>query len=164
MKTIYLNLDIAEIIYDIQNKTYLTGKSRSDGSNYEQVANMQANDDDENANQVLRSVSMAYSNLKTKLGEYLDDLDTTATNELVKTTEPLSLKLTMPSNFNTATIETMAAAAHQYIVSKAVADWFTITHKTDAPEYSTLSEASLKIITEAVNKRRRPQRPAADNA
>lgn len=109
MKTIYLNLDIAEIIYDIQNKTYLTGKSRSDGSNYEQVANMQANDDDENANQVLRSVSMAYSNLKTKLGEYLDDLDTTATNELVKTTEPLSLKLTMPSNFNTATIETMAA-------------------------------------------------------
>lgn len=164
MKTIYLNLDIAEIIYDIQNKTYLTGKSRSDGSNYEQVANMQANDDDENANQVLRSVSMAYSNLKTKLGEYLEDLDTTATNELVKATEPLSLKLSMPSNFNTSTIETMAASAHQYIVSKAVADWFTITHKTDAPEYSALADASLKIITEAVNKRRRPSRPSSDNA
>ena len=51
-----------------------------------------------------------------------------------------------------------AAAAHQYVVSMAVADWFTITHKTDAPEYSSLAEVSLQIISEAVNKRSRPKR------
>ena len=93
MQTININLDIKEIVYDIQNKTFLTGKSRRDGANHEQVANMQANDDEENANQVLRSISMAFSNLKTKLGEYLDLARTTATNELIASDEELHLGL-----------------------------------------------------------------------
>lgn len=158
MQTINLNLDINEIVYDIQNKTFLTGKSRREGDNHEQVANMQANDDEENANQVLRSISMAFSNLKTKLGEYLDLSRTTATNELIASDERLSLALKMPSNYNSSTVDTLVAAAHQYIVSMAVADWFTITHKTDAPEYSALADVSLQIISEAVNKRSRPRR------
>ncbi|MDE6399460.1 MAG: hypothetical protein K2J49_01505 [Muribaculaceae bacterium] len=161
MQTVYIDLDINEIVYDIQNKTYLTGKSRRDGSNHEKVANMQANDDEENANQVLRSVSMAFSNLKTKLGEYLDLVSTTANNELVDVDAPLRLGLMMPSNYNLSTIDTIAAASHQYIVSMAVADWFTITNKTDSPEYKTLAEVSLQIISEAVNKRTRPVRQRA---
>lgn len=67
MLTVNITLKIDEIIYDIQNKTYLTGKSRHDGKNHEQVANMQANDDEENANQILRSISSAFNNLK-KIG------------------------------------------------------------------------------------------------
>ena len=161
MQTVYIDLDINEIVYDIQNKTYLTGKSSRDGSNHEKVANMQANDDEENANQVLRSVSMAFSNLKTKLGEYLDLVSTTANNELVDVDAPLRLGLMMPSNYNLSTIDTIAAASHQYIVSMAVADWFTITNKTDSPEYKTLAEVSLQIISEAVNKRTRPVRQRA---
>ena len=53
MKTISITLDLNEIIYDIQNKTYLTGRSRHGGTNHEQVANMQANGDEESANQIL---------------------------------------------------------------------------------------------------------------
>lgn len=160
MTPIYINLDINEIVYDIQNKTYLTGKSRHEGNNHELVANMQANDDEENANQVLRSVQTAFSNLKTKLGEYLDLAETSVTNVLMDSDRTLTLALTMPSNYNVATAETLAAAAHQYIVSMAVADWFAITNKSDAAGYSALAEVSLQIITEAANRRRRPQRPA----
>lgn len=47
-KSINLELKMSELIYDIQNKTYLTGRSLSSGSNHSHVANMQANDDDEN--------------------------------------------------------------------------------------------------------------------
>lgn len=158
MQTVFVNLDISEIVYDIQNKTYLTGKSRRDGNNHEKVANMQANDDEENANQVLRSVSAAFANLKTRLGEYLDLTDVSAGNELIGMDKDLSLGLTMPSNYNLATIDTIAAAAHQYIVSMAVADWFTITNKGDAKDYATLAEASLQVMAEAVNKRCRPVR------
>ncbi len=161
MQTVFLDLDINEIVYDIQNKTYLTGKSRRDGQNHEKVANMQANDDEENANQVLRSVSMAFSNLKTKLGEYLDLTKTSANNELVSLEEPLRIGLIMPSNYNLSTIDTIAAASHQYIVSMAVSDWFTITNKADSPEYKALADVSLQIISEAVNKRKRPVRQQA---
>ena len=159
MKTISINLDINEIIYDIQNKTYLTGKSRKEGDNHEQVANMQANDDEENANQVLRSISMAFSNLKMKLGEYLANDLSTADNVLLSARETLTITLSMPSNFNSSAVETIAAASHQYIVSIAVADWYLITNKKDVPEYSALAELSLKIISEAICKRRRPVRP-----
>ena len=160
METITLNLDINEIVYDVQNKTYLTGKSRKDGENHEKVANMQANDDEDNANQVLRSVSMAFNNLKVRLGEYLDLRATTASNELIKRNANLNLGLHMPANYNLATVATLAAAAHQYIVSVAVADWFTITNKTDAKEYASLAESSLAVIAEAANKRVRPKHPS----
>lgn len=158
MQTVTINLDISEIIYDIQNKTFLTGKSRNDGKNHEQVANMQANDDEENANQILRSISMAFSNLKTKFGEYLDDKLSTGSNELIDSEYALQLTLRMPSNYNLSTLETIVAAAHQYIVSMAIRDWFVITHKVDSAEYSALADISLSIITEAVSKRKRPVR------
>lgn len=161
MKTIDIKLTLSEIIYDVQNKTYLTGKSRHDGDNHEQVANMQANDDDENANQVLRSVSMAFANLKMKLGEYLNLEFTTGDNGLMTDKTSLDLSLVMPSNYNTSTVDTLVAAAHQYIVSMAVYDWFVITDKKDAAEYSALAEMSLRIISEAVSKRVRPVRGAS---
>lgn len=162
MQTVTIKLDLNEIVYDIQNKTYLTGKSRKDGNNHELVANMQANDDEENANQVLRSVTMAFSNLKTKLGEYLDLDKSLAVNDLLSRDAPLALALKMPSNYNLSTVDTIAAAAHQYIVSMAVADWFTITHKVDSQEYKTLADVSLGIISEAVNRRSRPVRVVSE--
>lgn len=158
MKTIAIKLKIKEIIYDVQNKTYLTGKSRREGDNHEQVANMQANDDEENANQVLRSISSAFSTLKMKLGEYLNLDYTTADNKLIDDNTSLDLSLMMPSNYNTSTADTVAAAAHQYIVSMAVYDWFIITDKKDAAEYAVLAETCLRIISEAVSKRTRPIR------
>lgn len=163
MKTVTLKLDMAEIIYDVQNKTYLTGKSRSNGDNHEHVANMQANDDDENANQILRSIGSAFSLLKTKLSEYLDMKQTTVSNELITAETTLELVLSMPSNYNTSTAETLVAAAHAFIVGMAIADWFVITNKTDAPEYISGAETSLKVITEAVNKRVRPIRKTVGN-
>lgn len=162
MKTIDIKLNISEIVYDVQNKTYLTGKSRQEGDNHEQVANMQANDDEENANQVLRSISMAFANLKMKLGEYLNLEYTTADNNLITMNASLDLSLFMPSNYNTSTVDTVAAAAHQYLVSMAVNDWFTITDKKDAAEYAALAELSLKIISEAVSKRTRPVRKSGE--
>lgn len=162
MKTIDINLDLSEVVYDIQNKTYLTGKSRREGDNHEQVANMQANDDEENANQIFRSIATAFSNLKMKLGEYLDLKHTNATNTLIDGETKLNLTLKMPSNFNNSTIDTVAAAAHQYVVSMAIYDWFVITDKKDAEEYSSLADLSLKIISEAVSKRVRPQRPSTE--
>lgn len=157
-KNIQVTLYMSELIYDVQNKTYLTGRSRSNGTNHEEVANMQANDDDENANQIVRSIGNAFANLKTKLSEYIVETGTTATNKLLTITSNLTLALVMPSNFNQATNDTIASALHQYLVNSAIGDWFTITDKNDASDYVTLAAANLDQIREAVNKRNRPQR------
>lgn len=157
-KNISITLYMSELIYDVQNKTYLTGRSRSNGTNHEEVANMQANDDDENANQIVRSIGNAFANLKTKLSEFIVETGTTANNKLLTTTSNLTLALVMPSNFNQATNDTISSALHQYLVNSAIGDWFTITDKNDAGDYVTLAAANLDQIREAVNKRNRPTR------
>lgn len=157
-KNIQVTLYMSELIYDVQNKTYLTGRSRRNGTNHEEVANMQANDDDENANQIVRSIGNAFANLKTKLSEYIVETGTSASNKLLTITSNLTLALVMPSNFNQATNDTIASALHQYLVNSAIGDWFTITDKNDASDYVTLAAANLDQIREAVNKRNRPQR------
>lgn len=157
-KTITLMLYMSELIYDVQNKSYLTGRSRSNGQNHEEVANMQANDDDENANQIARSIVNAFGNLKSKLSEYIEESSTTVTNKLISTNTNLQLSLIMPSNYNQSTMDTISAATHQYLVNSALADWFTITDKNDASDYVTLAGANLEQLREAINKRVRPVR------
>lgn len=157
-KTISITLYMSELIYDVQNKTYLTGRSRNTGDNHEQVANMQANEDEENQNQVVRSIGNAYANLKTKLSEYIEDSGATANNILLSASDNLQINLVMPSNFNPATNDTIGAALHQYIVNSAIGEWFTITNKADAADYLTLAAANLAEIREAINKRVRPTR------
>lgn len=162
-KAIKITLYMSELIYDVQNKTYLTGRSRHTGTNHEEVANMQANDDDENLNQVLRSIGNAFANIKTKLSEYIEEKTTTGTNEMLSVDKDLTIGLKMPPNYNNASNDTISTALHQYLVNSAIGDWFTITNKNDASDYITLAAANLEQLREAVNKRMRPTRTNLGN-
>ena len=157
-KVIAITLYMSELIYDVQNKTYLTGRSRQTGTNHEEVANMQANDDDENANQIMRSIGNAFANLKTKLSEYINENGTSTNDKQLSSTGNLTLSLNMPPNYNNASNDTISTALHQYLVNCAIGDWFTITNKNDASDYITLAAANLEQLREAVNKRMRPTR------
>lgn len=157
-KAIAITLYMSELIYDVQNKTYLTGRSRQTGTNHEEVANMQANDDDENANQIMRSIGNAFANLKTKLSEYINETGTSTNDKQLSSTGNLTLSLNMPPNYNNASNDTISTALHQYLVNSAIGDWFTITNKNDASDYITLAAANLEQLREAVNKRLRPTR------
>lgn len=157
-KVIAITLYMSELIYDVQNKTYLTGRSRQTGTNHEEVANMQANDDDENANQIMRSIGNAFANLKTKLSEYINESGTSTNDKQLSSPGNLTLSLNMPPNYNNASNDTISTALHQYLVNSAIGDWFTITNKNDASDYITLAAANLEQLREAVNKRMRPTR------
>jgi hypothetical protein len=157
-KTIKVTLYMSELIYDVQNKTFLTGRSRYNGQNHEEVAHMQASDDEEDGNQIIRSIGNAFANLKTELAEYLDESASTTTNEQIDADTNLKLVLNLPSNYNQASADNVGAALHQYIVNSAIGDWFTITNKADAADYITLAAANLDIAKKAVSKRSRPTR------
>ena len=106
-----ITLYMSEIIYRVQNKTYLTGRSRQNGNNHEEVANMQNNDDEENKNQILLSIGNAFATLKTKLSEWLDEATTSASNAQIKENANLTLTLQMPSNYNKSTKDSIATMA-----------------------------------------------------
>lgn len=157
-KNLTVTLYTSELLYDVMNKTYLTGRSRFIGTNNEEVANMQANEDEENESQLLRSIGNAFAYLKTRLSEYIEETATTASNILLTKDENLTIALVLPSNVNQATSDTVSSAAHQYIVNLAMADWFTITNKADAADYAAKAEVNLQELREAINKRVRPVR------
>ena len=160
-QTVTISLSMSEIIFDIQNKTYLTGRSVSEAGNPAHIANMQANDDDENSAQILRSVTTAAARLRNRLSEYLEDGELTANNDSMTEKDSLSFALKMPSNFNPSVTKTLSQAAHQFVVSSAIADWFAITAKGETADYSITAEQSLKNLEEALCKRSRPSRPAS---
>ena len=158
-----ITIDINELIYDIQNKTYLTGRSRSDGSNHRQVALMQANNDDENLNQIMRSIGNAFAKIQTELAEVLKVKYNSSDNSLSLDNTSKILELSMPSNFNSAATNAIAASIHQYIVAAATSEWFMITNKTDTDDYSRLAATSLEMLRESLCKRSRPSRTNADS-
>lgn len=159
-QTITITLYMSELVFDVQNKTYLTGRSRTNGENFEQVANMQADDEEESSKQILRSIGNAYGSLMAKLSEYVVSDKTTATNLITDQAANLTIALQMPGSYNKAANEAVVAAVHQYIVNTAIADWFVITNKSDAAEYANLAAVNITQLREALNKRVRPARPA----
>ena len=149
---------MSEIIYDIQNKTFLTGRSISNGTPTSHIANMQANDDDENAAQILRSITTAVAILRNRLGEFLDLETGSSGNDSLTEQDNVVFALSMPSNFNISISQTIGEAAHQFIVATAIADWFAITAKGETTDYTAVAEKSLLILEEAICKRSRPTR------
>ncbi|MDE5850707.1 MAG: hypothetical protein K2H38_11235 [Muribaculaceae bacterium] len=155
---ITLTIDIQELVYDIQNKTYLTGRSRGDGKNYRQVALMQVNDDDENLNQIMRSIGNALAKVKAELSEVLTENSAKSNNALDTDTSSVMLQLEMPGNFNNAATDSIISAIHQFIVAYVTSEWFMITNKADTADYAQLAETSLEMLRESLCRRRKPSR------
>ena len=155
-KDISIRLHVSEIVYEVRNKTWLAGRSALNGNNHEQVAHMQASDDEEDENQMTRSIINAMSVLKTAVGEYvLPDSQDQSANVLDKhATYDFVLK--MPNNYNESLRETLSAAMHQYVVDICVRDWYMLTNKEDAQAYDNMATSQLGIIKEALTRRVRP--------
>jgi|WetSurMetagenome_2_1015567.scaffolds.fasta_scaffold104977_3 hypothetical protein len=163
-KAVTITLYKSEQLYDIMNKTYLTGESRKtfndDGTqaNSEEIANMKASEDSGPQEQLLGSMKDAYNYLKVQLSDYIDETTVASNNELMDDTGNLLLTLSLPSNFNSASTDAIATKANAYIVNKSLAAWFILTAPKEAEVYEALAKENLKDLNEAINKRVRPTR------
>lgn len=163
-KTVSVTLEVKELIFDVMNKTHLTGTSRkAQGvANYETAANMQASEDNEHSYQVRRSLTNAFAQLKVDLGEYLNETATTSNNlvnSAVDNDSQLTLSFLLPSNFANSACDSLGASLHEHLVAKTIADWFTITNKSDAADYVEIAKLTLEQARKALYNRCRPTRP-----
>ena len=161
-KSLTITLYMSELIYDLQNKAFLTGRSRrSADMDAEAASNIQASDDDEDKNQALRSIQNAYSQLLVELSESVQTGNgTTASNELISDDTNIIINLSLPSNYPLALKDALTSSIHDYIINKALMDWFTITNPNEVKVYSELAVESLRNLHETFNRRERPSRTA----
>ena len=152
-KTLTVTQQVKELVYDIKNKSYLTGQAReAEGKkNYEAASNMQASDDEENSYQIRRSLANAFSEDKTTSDNLI--------NTEIDNDGSLTLAFELPSNYNNASADSLGNGIHAYLVDMALGDWFAITNKEDADTYISHSAVSLENVKRALYKRSRPERP-----
>lgn len=155
-KNVTITLYMSEMIYDVKNKSYLKGRSLVD-QDPARVAYMQANDDDENLNQVLRSIGGAFGSLKSELSEYIEESASTG-NNILQPNEDIIVALKMPSNFNEAAVKVVSEGLHKYIVNMALAEWYKNTDPNDFDSYMKLAIENMKEVRDGINKRLRPVR------
>ena len=153
---------MSELIYDFQNKAFLTGRSRrSADMDAEAASNIQASDDEEDKNQALRSIQNAYSQLIVELSESVrTGSGTTASNELIDGDTDITINLSLPSNYPLALKDALTSYIHEYIINKALIDRFIISNPNESKTYSELSVVSIKNLHETFNRRERPIRTA----
>ena len=135
-KTVTATIKIDWLLYDIQNETYLRGRTIQNDENHKQVASMFASEDEENREKLLRSIKKGFSEVKTELSEYLNENGLTSDNSHID-----------------------GNSIHDYLKNTAISEWYMVTNKEDADQYVALANKSMNNIRNAVSKRSRPTRP-----
>ncbi len=159
-KSVKVTIKISWLLYDIMNETFLRGRTIQNKDNHKEIASMFASEDEENREKILRSIKRGFSEVQTELGEYLNENGTTTDNSHYDGSHDLVLNLTMPSNFNEAATTGVGEATHAYLANTAIADWYLVTHTSDAEQYYALANKNLALIQQTVSKRSRPTRPS----
>lgn len=158
-KTVTVTLQMSELLYDIENKTWLTGRQREDADNYKGVAHMVATSDSPERNEILRQIESAKGSLRNHLSEWLGDAFVgSITDTLPEQSGGITFVLQLPSNYNPSINSTIADSMHDYIVNISIGNWFRINDKDDSEEYFTLAAANLNELDAALFKRVRPVR------
>lgn len=159
MKDIAITLKKEEILYDIENTTYLVGNSRSTGANFEQVSNIQNSGENEDRNFILRSIDTAFGEVKRNLSRYIDESKLTDNNDLMSAEGNLVLNLKVVDQFNEASTESLKSSVHEYIVSSSLEDWFANVKPDEMPVYQNRKVEAGTNMLAALYRKKAPVRP-----
>lgn len=159
MKDIAITLKKEEILYDIENTTYLVGNSRSTGANFEQVSNIQNSGENEDRNFILRSIDTAFGEVKRNLSRYIDESKLTDNNDLMSAEGNLVLNLKVVDQFNEASTESLKSSVHEYIVSSSLEDWFANVKPDEMPVYQNRKVEAATSMLAALYRKKAPVRP-----
>ncbi len=162
MKDITITLKKDELLYDVENTSYLVGNSRSTGDNFEQVSNIQNSGEGEDRNFILRSVENAFNEVKRNLSRYIDETKTASNNALMADTGDFVLTLKVVDVFNEASTDTLKSATHEFIVSSALMDWFANVKPDEMVIYQNRKvEANISMLS-ALYRKKAPARPTTN--
>ena len=159
--TIYIDIHLSEVIYEVKQTTHIKNVTIDNEESFKTASNVQV--DSETDQLTYRCVGNAYAELKSRLSEYVNEQGTTANNKLFDEDSNVSVVLYVPTNFNLAVKDSIAASMHQFMVATSIREWYTITSKEDAKDYRLTGDEAIKLIIANINKRLRLTRGTLPN-
>lgn len=181
MKSLSITLYLSEILYDIRNKAFLTGRSRETADNQAQISWSQLSGDEPEMGQIMRSVESALAVVQTKLAPYLEEItrerilrehhppcmphpaepiELPAEDDVLMRFEDnaITMKLLMPDNYNQAFVPVLSSSIHNFIVAAVLGEWFVISYPNEAKAYLQWAEGENVNIKACLEKRIKPLR------
>ena len=181
MKSLSITLYLSEILYDIRNKAFLTGRSRETADNQAQISWSQLSSDEPEMGQIMRSVESALAVVQTKMAPYLGEItrerilrehhppcmphpeeliELSAEDDVLMPSKEnaITLKLLMPDNYNQAFVPALSSSIHNFIVAAVLGEWFVISHPNEAKAYLQWAEGESANIKACLEKRIKPIR------
>lgn len=155
IKEVNITLQYDELLYDIQNRTYLLGRGR-EGEKPQALT--QSTDDAESLNPAKRYVDRGLSMARDAVSEWCPYGAIVADNRLGSGSGSVTFTLRMPTNYNDGSTPALAAAIHDYVASSTIAEWLNDVSPNDASRYTLSSAEALAKVKEAVLSRKRPER------
>lgn len=181
MKSLSITLYLSEILYDIRNKAFLTGRSRETADNQAQISWSQLSGDEPEMGQIMRSVESALAVVQTKLAPYLEEItrerilrehhppcmphpaepiELPAEDDVLMRFEDnaITMKLLMPDNYNQAFVPVLSSSIHNFIVAAVLGEWFVISYPNEVKAYLQWAEGENVNIKACLEKRIKPLR------
>lgn len=183
MKSLSITLYLSEILYDIRNKAFLTGRSRETADNQAQISWSQLSSDEPEMGQIMRSVESALAVVQTKVAPYLEEItreriwrerhphkhcmphpaepiELPAEDDVLMRFEDnaITMKLLMPDNYNQAFVPVLSSSIHNFIVAAVLGEWFVISYPNEAKAYLQWAEGENVNIKACLEKRIKPLR------
>lgn len=142
-----IDYDIAMSTHIVMNRELAAGASQEQGFNY---ANTQ--DETGEVNMITRYVEKAISELAGGMSSYLEDYTFESTNDLTAFDAAI-FHLNMPANFDKTLTSPLRAAMHDYVVNRAIYDWFMKAKPDEAALYERLYDEAYSRVKSLLNRR-----------
>ena len=155
-----ITIHLSEVIYDIQNKTYISGEvAGGNGESAEKVSMQQVDSEEWSNNQIIRSIGNAFSRIQSSISEYWGMSSADETNTQMQSgARGLVIKLFMPMNYNATTLRDVTQAIHQTLVYQAIYDWYMLVRPSGADVWKEMADEQIGRVRLLLSRRLRPSR------
>ncbi len=154
-----LTFQRSELLYDIGNYAFVEGDIKEVKSEHErhQIIDIAQ---DGNVDRVSRVLDLAYREAIEMLYPYTMEQatdDTTLSDEL-SAPESYDIRLTLPAQFSATTITYLSKLLHEYLVSRVMQDWMSITNASAEAHWKEKCEQLRARVSSALTARGRVTR------
>lgn len=160
-----VTLQTREVKYEVKNKTHEMGQAMQAAGKvgYESASYLMATEDEGVGYELNRAVSTAIADVKTVMGEWLEEDTSTADNLVngsVESGEAVVLDFKLTGNYNRTSVDALASGIHEYVVWRAIYELCRQTYPEIADACQLDANAAIERAKLAVYARVRPKRPS----
>lgn len=155
LRLVVLIFNREDLLYDIGNYGYIEGSVSTDGTSDHRRHEIQDLTEEGNVDRITRVLDLAYTECVEMLYPFSrKGIHRRKLEDELKERKAYMIVLKVPKKFSQTTLDALEVLIHEYMVSRAVEDWLTITQPEKAPVW----KAKLEKLQQAIKSKPRLSR------